>query len=165
MRERSGTLRERADDGTRTHDLLHGKSQRCSHLFAGVRSNRLVAGSSSVRPNASERERTPNLAILATPRSATRRLCRAATSCAPRPLRARARAPSRRGHVSSSGVRVERGCTNDFLIVEFDEMPRDQSAHLAGRRRCGFNRSRRSGRRAPVVEVAGSRRRRLWPGR
>jgi hypothetical protein len=55
-----------ADDGTRTHDLLHGKSQRCSRPFAPVRSNRFVARPSPERANAREPERTPNLAILAT---------------------------------------------------------------------------------------------------
>jgi hypothetical protein len=68
-----------ADDGTRTHDLLHGKSQRCSHGFAPVRSNRLSTRCLAERANATEPERTPNLAILATPR------------CLP----GRARAPSR----------------------------------------------------------------------
>src|SRR5205807_6198507 len=60
----------RADDGTRTHDLLHGKCERCSRPFAQVRSNRLFAASSSERANPTEPERTPNLAILATPRAA-----------------------------------------------------------------------------------------------
>jgi hypothetical protein len=55
-----------ADDGTRTHDLLHGKCARCSRPFAPVRSIRSFAGSSSERPNATAPERTPNLAILAT---------------------------------------------------------------------------------------------------
>jgi len=55
-----------ADDGTRTHDLLHGKSQRCSRPFAPVRSNRLFPGLPSKRANGAEPERTPNLAILAT---------------------------------------------------------------------------------------------------
>jgi hypothetical protein len=56
----------RADDGTRTHDLLHGKGQRCSRPFAPVRSNSVSAGSASEQANPSEHERTPNLAILAT---------------------------------------------------------------------------------------------------
>src|SRR3954465_15157754 len=56
-----------ADDGTRTHDLLHGKSQRSSQRFSPVRSNSLIAASSAERANPTERERTPNLAILATP--------------------------------------------------------------------------------------------------
>jgi hypothetical protein len=40
-----------------------------SLLFASVRSNRLFSGFPIGRANASEPERTPNLAILATPRS------------------------------------------------------------------------------------------------
>src|SRR5262249_61523317 len=61
-RPEAGTLG--ADDGTRTHDLLHGKCARCSHPFAPVRSNCSFAASSSASANASAPERTPNLAIL-----------------------------------------------------------------------------------------------------
>jgi hypothetical protein len=64
----------KADDGTRTHDLLHGKSQRCSHPCAPVRSNRLFPRFLVWRANASESERTPNLAILATPEAELGRL-------------------------------------------------------------------------------------------
>jgi hypothetical protein len=56
----------------RTHDLLHGKCERCWRPFACVRLNRPFTGLRSRRANATEPERTPNLAILATPR--TRRL-------------------------------------------------------------------------------------------
>jgi hypothetical protein len=53
-----------------------------------VRLNRLVTGSRLGRVNATAPERTPNLAILATPRSVTRRLSRShelRTSPASRP--------------------------------------------------------------------------------
>jgi hypothetical protein len=49
----------RADDGTRTHDLLHGKCERRAHPFAPVRPNRLVPGvfraDERTRANPSER--------------------------------------------------------------------------------------------------------------
>src|SRR5262249_4359571 len=61
-----------ADDGTRTHDLLHGKCARCSHLCASVRSSRLFPRLPVGRANVTEPERTPNLAILATPSCGTR---------------------------------------------------------------------------------------------
>jgi hypothetical protein len=66
-----------ADDGTRTHGLLHGKCQRCSRPFAPVRSNRLFPECSPEQANATAPERTLNLAILATPRSAPRARARA----------------------------------------------------------------------------------------
>jgi hypothetical protein len=62
----------RADEGTRTLDLLHGKCARCSYPFAPVGSNFSFAASSSERANTTEPERTPNLALLATPRPRAR---------------------------------------------------------------------------------------------
>jgi Phage integrase family len=52
-----------ASNGTRTHDLLHGKCQRCSRPCAPVRSNRLITPVPSERtpPNASERRILPFL--------------------------------------------------------------------------------------------------------
>ena len=58
-RQRKPRLTERglrrADEETRTLDLLHGKCARRSHPFAAVRSNPLASG---VSDRASERERT-----------------------------------------------------------------------------------------------------------
>jgi len=58
-----------------------------SLLFAPVRSNRLFAGLPSERANATEPERTPNLAILATESGADSRARRASLRPASRRLR------------------------------------------------------------------------------
>ena len=67
-----------ADDGTRTHDLLHGK---CERAFAPVRARSRpfaqtarLQGFPYKRANGTEPERTPNLAILATERLEAQRL-------------------------------------------------------------------------------------------
>src|SRR6266511_2508200 len=72
----AGTFR--ADDGTRTHDLLHGK---CERAFAPVRARSRpfaqtarLQGFPYKRANGTEPERTPNLAILATERLEAQRL-------------------------------------------------------------------------------------------
>src|SRR5512133_2061545 len=66
MAARRGRPSVRADDGTRTHDLLHANASDRSRPFAPVRSNDPLAGFPWKRANGSEPERTSNLAILAT---------------------------------------------------------------------------------------------------
>jgi hypothetical protein len=86
-----------ADEGTRTLELLDGE---CSRPFAPVRARSLkplVSGFPIGRANASEPERTPNLAILATD---FRRRARPFTSC--RRRRGRARSPGDRRSSRSS---------------------------------------------------------------
>src|SRR5512133_3842029 len=66
MAARRGRPSVRADDGTRTHDLLHANASDRSRPFAPVRSNDPLAGFPCKRANGREPERTSNLAILAT---------------------------------------------------------------------------------------------------
>jgi hypothetical protein len=84
-----GDPRLRADEGTRALDLLHGK---CERLFAPVRARSLKGLVCSGSRQASEPERTPNLAILATDSGAETRARRPS----PRPPPRRVSPPTRR---------------------------------------------------------------------
>jgi hypothetical protein len=102
-----------ADDGTRTHDLLHGK---CARPFAPVRARSLktlrLQGFSFTPANGSEPERTPNLAILATDSGVERRP--PSRCCCRRSHRRRhhhrRRLPTRRSRIRLSRVRLDISC-------------------------------------------------------